>query len=94
MKVNSKIFRGIEFVQLNQLPTEQREALLKTVNHKIFIKILIDGKIVGQCLQYKDYEIWFENIYKPEKTTPLQPNLVSTNVVPVNITDKGLIPNT
>ena len=89
MKVNSKIFKGIEFVQLNQLPPEQREALLKTINHKIFIKILIDGKIVGQCLQYKDYEIWFENIYKTDRAPQ-----VSAKVVPVNITDKGLIPNT
>lgn len=88
MKANSKIFKGIEFVQLNQLPPEQREALLKTINHKIFIKILIDGKIVGQCLQYKDYEIWFDNIYK---TAAPQ---VSAKAVPVNITDKGLIPNT
>jgi hypothetical protein len=92
MKVNSKIFKGIEFVQLNQLPPEQRDALLKTINHKIFIKILIDGKIVGQCLQYKDYEIWFENIYKTEKATQ-QPNLVPTKAVPVNIADNGLIPN-
>jgi hypothetical protein len=91
MKVNSKIFKGIEFIQLNQLPPEQREALLKTINHKIFIKILIDGKIVGQCLQYKDYEIWFENIYKTESESTPQ---VSVKAVPVNITDKGLIPNT
>lgn len=94
MKVNSKIFKGIEFVQLTQLPPEQREALLKTINHKIFIKILIDGKIVGQCLQYKDYEIWFENIYKTEKVTSQQPNPVPTKAVPVNIADNGLIPNT
>lgn len=94
MKVSSKIFKGIEFVQLSQLPPEQREALLKTINHKIFIKILIDGKIVGQCLQYKDYEIWFENIYKTEIKPKLETNVVSNKTVPVNIADKGLIPNT
>ena len=93
MKVNSKIFKGIEFIQLNQLPPEQRETLLKTINHKVFIKILIDGKIVSQCIQYKDYEIWFDNIYKTEKT-PLPPNPVLPEPVPVNITDNGLIPNT
>jgi hypothetical protein len=28
------------------------------------IKILIDEKVVSNCIQYKDYEFWFDNIYK------------------------------
>lgn len=63
MKVDSKIFRGIEYVEVNDLPTAQRDALLQTINNHLFIKILIDGKIVSQCLQYKDYCHWFENVY-------------------------------
>ena len=64
MKILSKVFRGIEYIQIIQLPPQQREKLLETINQKLFIKILIDGKIVGDCLQYKDYEIWYENIYR------------------------------
>lgn len=64
MKILSKVFRGIEYIQIIQLPPQQREKLLETINQKLFIKILIDGKIVGDCLQYKDYEVWYENIYR------------------------------
>jgi len=70
MKVSSKIFKGIEYIQLNQLPADQRDSLLKTINQKVLIKILIDGKIVSDCIQYRDYEIWFDNIYRPQVAQP------------------------
>jgi hypothetical protein len=72
MKVNSTIYKGIEYVQIDTLPLEQKERLLKTINRDLLIKILIDGRLVGNCLQFKDYEIWFENIYKAE-TKPINP---------------------
>jgi len=65
MKVNSTIYKGIEYVQVNALPPDQKEKLLKTINHDLFIKILVDEKLIGNCLLFKDYEIWFDNIYKP-----------------------------
>jgi hypothetical protein len=64
MKVNSTIYKGIEYVQVNSLPAEQKERLLQTINHDLFIKILVNEKLIGNCLLFKDYEIWFDNIYK------------------------------
>jgi hypothetical protein len=72
MKVNSTIFKGIEYIQLSQLPEEQREKILETINRSLIIKILIDGKIVGNCLQYKDYDSWYENVFAPAKQTIAQ----------------------
>jgi hypothetical protein len=66
MKVNSTIYKGIEYIQLNALPPDQKERLLQTINHDLFIKILVDEKLIGNCLLFKDYEIWFENVYKPQ----------------------------
>jgi hypothetical protein len=66
MKVNSTIYKGIEYVQVNSLPAEQKEKLLQTINHELFIKILVDEKLIGNCLLFKDYEIWFDNIYKSQ----------------------------
>lgn len=63
MKVDSKIYKGIEYIQVSELPNAQREKLLQTLDRDLFIKILIDEKIIGQCIQYKDYEAWFENTY-------------------------------
>ena len=66
MKVNSTIYKGIEYVQVSSLPADQKEKLLQTINHELFIKILVDEKLIGNCLLFKDYEIWFDNIYKSQ----------------------------
>ena len=66
MKVNSTIYKGIEYVQVSALPPEQQESLLQTINRDLLIKIMVDGKLVGNCLQFSDYEIWFDNIYRAE----------------------------
>ena len=63
MKVDSKIFKGIEYIQLDELPQLQQDALIETLNEHLFIKILIDGKIVTRCLQYKDYCHWYDTVF-------------------------------
>lgn len=87
MKVNSTIYKGIEYVQVSSLPVDQKEKLLQTINHDLFIKILVDEKLIGNCLLFKDYEIWFENVYKLQPHTSEQPNLQASqpSVVPVEI---------
>lgn len=64
MKVQSTIYKGIEYIQVSTLPSEQREKLLNTINKGLLIKILVDGKMISNCLQFKDYEAWFEGVYK------------------------------
>jgi hypothetical protein len=64
MKAQLKIYKGIEYVQVNLLPDEQRNMISQTLSNKLYIKILIDGKIIGNCLQYKDYELWYNNVYR------------------------------
>jgi hypothetical protein len=65
MKVNSTIYKGIEFVEISALPNEQKTSLLQTVSPDLFIKILVDGKLMPRCIQYKDYEEWYDNSYRP-----------------------------
>lgn len=65
MKVSSSVYKGIQYVQVSTLPVEQRDRLLGTINKELFIKILVDGKIIVNCLQFKDYERWFESVYRP-----------------------------
>lgn len=65
MKVNSTIYKGIEFVEISALPNEQKTSLLQTVSPDLFIKILVDGKLMPRCIQYKDYEEWYDNSYQP-----------------------------
>jgi hypothetical protein len=65
MKVNSTIYKGIEFVEISSLPSDQKTILLQTINPDLLIKILVDGKLMPRCLQYKDYEEWYDNAYGP-----------------------------
>ncbi len=64
MKIPAKIFKGIAYVQLSELPLVQQELLLQTMHKDLFIKILIGKKVVNSCLQYTDYERWYHSIYK------------------------------
>jgi hypothetical protein len=63
MKVERKIYKGIEYVLVAELPLMQRDQLLQTLSKDHFIKILIDGTIVSQCVQYKEYSLWFDNVF-------------------------------
>ena len=63
MKVQAKNFKGIEYIQVSQLPKDQYEKFQLTINKSLFIKILIDGKVISGCIQYKDYALWYESIY-------------------------------
>ena len=90
MKVDCKIFKGIEYVQVSELPQTQREMLNKTIASDLFIKILVDGKVISGCLQYKDYLSWYQQHYQPTgqqvpETSPavlpgleIKPNLAGT----------------
>lgn len=80
MKVDCKIYKGIAYVQLGELPPAQQEILLKTIDPDQFIKIMIDGEIVSRCLQYKDYTSWYERVYEVQAAPPVsvRENRVST----------------
>lgn len=77
MKVGVKIYKGIEYVQVSELPAAQREDIGKTLNPDLFIKIMIEGKIIGQCLQYKDYSKWYTEVYQPQLNTGKEVSPVS-----------------
>lgn len=84
MKVSSKIYKGIEYVRLSELPKDQKEKISESLSGESLIKILIDETVVSNCLQYKDYDFWFENVYKkivPVTVTKIERVTESSNVV-------------
>jgi hypothetical protein len=72
MKIDRKNYKGIEYILVDELPQAQRERLLQTLGQDIFIKIMMDGKIVSRCIQYKDYNYWFENTYASSRLNPVR----------------------
>ena len=63
MKVQASNYKGIEFVNLHKLPADQ-QLLLQHNGDIERIKILIDGKITGDCIQYSAYSLWYALIFE------------------------------
>jgi hypothetical protein len=61
---NPKLYKGIEYVKLNELPEEQRDRIRSTFNEQLFVKILVNGKLLEDCILYKDYKFWFRTVYE------------------------------
>lgn len=80
MKADVKLFKGIEYVVVSELPQLQQAMILDTISHDLFIKIMIDGKIISQCLQYKDYSKWYD-----QKSTITSPTITSIEVADVQV---------
>ena len=82
MKVDAKIFKGIEYVQMSELPQAQREILPQTINPDLFIKLLVDGKIISGCLQYKDYNNWYQNHFQSIMTATREAVISELDIKP------------
>ncbi len=80
MKAKAKIYKGIEYIQISELPLEQREILSNSLNKNIIIKILVGGKILNDCVQFKDYDAWYENLFKHQEKTEVYHNLMSISI--------------
>jgi hypothetical protein len=81
MKAKAKYYKGIEFIVVSDLPAEQQELLEQKNIERI--KILMEGKIVGNCVSYKDYTDWFHSIFKQRApvTKPIQAEAIPVQIV-------------
>ena len=64
MKASATFYRGISFIQIHDLPSDQQVFLRSSPNNPERIKLLIDGKILDECILYAEYIEWFVNVYK------------------------------
>ena len=83
MKVKAKVYKGIEFINVGELPTNQ-QLLLQHNREPERIKILVDGKVVENCVQYNDYVKWYSSVYKSSVATadvkPVKQETFQSNV--------------
>lgn len=85
MKVAAKIYRGIEFVGINEL-SDREQLALKDNKSLERIKILIDGKIVSNCIQYKHYVTWYAATFENGNVPSTVQTVTSLpNPVPVSV---------
>ncbi|MDH5381693.1 MAG: hypothetical protein OEW75_12615 [Cyclobacteriaceae bacterium] len=59
-KIKSRLFKGIEFIQLRDLPANQKNNFLEWLDKDNIINIQVGSKVEKDCVQYSDYCYWFE----------------------------------
>ncbi|MBP9924455.1 MAG: hypothetical protein KBF45_00580 [Cyclobacteriaceae bacterium] len=70
MRVDRDIYKGIEYITLAGLPPDQKEKIVTTLDPDKIIKILKDGVLINDCIQYADYLRWFEEQYPISVISP------------------------
>ena len=63
MKAKARLFKGIEFITVSELPPDQRMLIENSPTGPERIKILIEGKIVENCIQYSNYLQWYNTVF-------------------------------
>lgn len=71
-KLNKKIYRGIEYINLSSLTGDQRKSLSKSLSDRTLIKILQDDLVVADCVLYSAYEDWYDSNVTEVETKPLE----------------------
>jgi len=66
MKVQTEVFKGIEFIRISNLPEGQKEFITASISKDKIIKILKDGAVMRDCIQYHDYQ----SLYSQYKNQP------------------------
>jgi hypothetical protein len=76
MRVDSEIYKGIEYVRISNLPADQKEKISISLHNDKIIKILKEGTLISDCIQYSDYLIWFEEHHQGVVLSASRPNPV------------------
>lgn len=63
MRANVEVYKGIEFVRISHLPKEQQVLIYQTDLSNKTIKILQGDTVISDCLQYRDYQEWYERYH-------------------------------
>lgn len=72
VKAIAEDFKGITYVRISSLPEEQRASIATSFNSNLVIKILKEGEVLTDCLQYDHYVAWYENIYRSKSTIEIK----------------------
>lgn len=85
MKVQAKVYRGIEFISVGELPAGQ-QVLLQHNREPERINILVDGKLLKNCIQYSEYDRWYTSVYKRSvASVTIDPKPVSKEALQLNV---------
>ena len=91
----SRVYKGIEFVRISDLPEDQQIQLKNIDSSDLIIKIRTETELLTDCLMYKDYQHWFTSIYT--KMSPVVEDVTPPKTTKLNLLTRlihRLLPNT
>lgn len=59
----AKRYKGIDYVRLESLPLEEMDQIVNWLNSDTLIKIQTETELMRDCILYKDYEHWYNNVF-------------------------------
>ena len=71
-KQPEEVYRGIHYVRVSDLPSDQQPLFSEWLPSDQVIKIMIHKKIYEDCVQYHHYEHWFDNIYPNQEKVKME----------------------
>jgi len=85
MKVQTEIYKGIEYIQISKLPEEQKLLIKQSIPADQIIKILKENELLTDCIQFQHYSAWFDSQFG-DQVKPKTPVLeLETNKKSVRI---------
>lgn len=60
MKVQTEIYKGIEFIQISKLPEDQKLLIKQSIPADQIIKILKENELLTDCIQFQHYSAWYD----------------------------------
>ncbi len=57
-------YKGLTFIRISKLPSDQRDLVLHTIDHQKIFKLLKDKQLMVDCLQFHHYQDWYARVYK------------------------------
>jgi hypothetical protein len=67
-KVSPTFHNGINFVQISSLPFDQKECFKNWIPMNSVLRMEINSITLSDCVEYSEYEYWFDYQYKKAET--------------------------
>ena len=74
-----RVYRGIEFIRLSDLPDELQVELKSWVDEEALLNIKTNEGLYRDCILTKNFNYWYKNIHRAEAAQ----GFVSQNLLPV-----------
>ena len=78
-KLESRTYRGIDFIQISELPNEQYNSFMEWVGKDSIITIKMEGQAQKNCVQYSDYSYWYDSVFANDRSARSKGGEVSGN---------------